>query len=419
MTVAGDEAARVLVADAANENRGCLIEALSSCGILCLEASDGLTAWSRFTAERPDLVLAASELPGLPALDLLNRVRDVSSTPVVLQVPAGEFGAAVAAIRRGAADVIPLPCDPQELPSRIRAVIAASPNRPAQRDGLGLLIGRSAAARRLREQIRALAGLRIPVLLKGERGSGRDHLALCLAQLDGTAGRDLLRFSATAGARTNRSDVSRTVYLDEIDRHSRVDQAYWSERIIESENSGRNGPRRVVLSTTEDLLALARRGEFDARLAEIVLRFVVSIPPLRDRTEDIVPLCDYIGLQASRRIGRPRITFTESALRLLQSHPWPGNVAQLSKLIEKMVAFASDGVITRRIISSLIEDTPAGVLSLRQNAMRRQRDELVTMLDATGGNLAEAARRMNMSRGAIIYRAQKFGLLAKRARADA
>jgi DNA-binding NtrC family response regulator len=416
---AGYEPARVLVADAANENRGWLINALSSSGMLCLEATDGLTAWSHFTSERPDLVLTASELPGLPALDLLNRVRDISTTPVVVQVPVGELGVAVAAIRRGAADVIPLPCDIEDLPTRIRAVIAANPNHPTQTDALGLIVGHSAATRRLREQIRALAGLRIPVLLKGEHGSGRDHLALCLARLDGVNGKDLLRISAVEGPRTGRSDVSRTIYIDEIELQTRLNQAYWSERIRESENCGRNGPRRVIVSTTVDLHALARRGEFDAQLAEMLLRFAVTIPPLRERAEDIVPLCDYIGLHASRRIGRGRVTYTDSALDLLQRHPWPGNISQLSQLIEKLVAFSPDGVVTKRIVSSLIEDEPASVMSLRQDATRRQRDELIAMLDATGGNLAEAARRMSMSRGAIIYRAQKFGLLAKRASSDA
>jgi transcriptional regulator with GAF, ATPase, and Fis domain len=60
--------------------------------------------------------------------------------------------------------------------------------------------------------------------------------------------------------------------------------------------------------------------------------------------------------------------------------------------------------------------SPASIVSLRHEAMRRQREELITTLDATGGNLAEAARRLGMSRGAVIYRAQKFGLLAKRVR---
>jgi transcriptional regulator of acetoin/glycerol metabolism len=108
------------------------------------------------------------------------------------------------------------------------------------------------------------------------------------------------------------------------------------------------------------------------------------------------------------------VVFTAPAVKLLQEQPWPGNVAQLANVIEKLVAFSADGLVTRRGVSCVLAESPATIPSLRQGALRRQRDELVATLDATGGNLAEAARRLSMSRGAVIYRAQKFGLLAKR-----
>jgi transcriptional regulator of acetoin/glycerol metabolism len=91
-------------------------------------------------------------------------------------------------------------------------------------------------------------------------------------------------------------------------------------------------------------------------------------------------------------------------------------VSHLAAVVEKLVAFSPNGLVTRRIVSSILAESPASVDALRQVAQRRQRDELVGILDQTGGNLAEAARRMGMSRGAVIYRAQKFGLLAKQSR---
>src|SRR5258706_5018422 len=178
MRMTGDQTPRVLVADAKTENRVSVVEALSSRGMLCLEAPDGVLAWTRFTAERPDLVLAASQLPGLPGLDLLNRVRDVSATPVVLQVPEGNFSAALLAIRRGATDVIPLPCDMDELPSRIQAALEFNPECSALNDAASVFAGGSTASHRVRDQLRALSGLRIPVLFAGEKGTGRDHAAL-------------------------------------------------------------------------------------------------------------------------------------------------------------------------------------------------------------------------------------------------
>src|SRR3989442_7468704 len=345
MRITAEEPTRVLVADADRENRISLIDTLSSCGIFCVEATDGVSALSHFTAENPDLILAALQLPGLPALDLLNRVREVSTTPFVVQVPAGELAAAITAIRSGAADVIPLPCDAHELPVRIRAAIATDPDHRS-RDGLSAFAGRSSATTRIREQIRALAGLRIPVLFRGEKGSGRDHAARWLAQLDGIPTSDVLKFAPATGVHRTRNDVSKTVYLDEIELHPRVDQAYWTERILESERAAANAPRRILVSTTSDLEGLSRRNEMDSKLAKTLLRFVVNIPPLRERSEDVIPLSQCLSLKASRQIGRPRVTFTGSALNLLQQQPWPGNVSQLAAVIEKLVAFSPNGLIT-------------------------------------------------------------------------
>lgn len=409
---------RVLVADPISENRGALIDTLSSSGISCLEVADGVSAWTRFTAERPDLVLAALQLPGLPALELLTRIRNVSTTPFVVQVPAGEFAAAVSAIRQGADDVIPFPCNGHDLPHRIWAAIATNPARRFQERDVGY-VGRSAASSRIREQIKALAGLRIPVLFFGEKGSGRDHAASCLARADGINEKDLIRCSPGESGRRFRDDASKTIYVDDIELHSRADQAYWADRIRESQRSGSGTPRRILVSTTRNLDELSRANEIDAKLADALLRFLVYIPPLRERLEDVIPIAMNLSVRLSKRIGRPQVTITAPALRLLQQIPWPGNVSQLASVVEKIVAFSPNGLVTRRIVSSVVAESPLSVVSLRQVAHRRQRDELVAILDSTGGNLAEAARRMGMSRGAVIYRAQKFGLLAKRMRGRA
>jgi transcriptional regulator with GAF, ATPase, and Fis domain len=85
----------------------------------------------------------------------------------------------------------------------------------------------------------------------------------------------------------------------------------------------------------------------------------------------------------------------------------------LETVIEKLVAFVPDQRISRSLVASVLRDCPANVSSLRQAEQRRQREELVGLLDETGGNLAEVARRLDLSRGAVIYRAQKFGLMPR------
>jgi DNA-binding NtrC family response regulator len=158
------------------------------------------------------------------------------------------------------------------------------------------------AAVRIREQIKALSGLRIAVLFRGEKGSGRDHAATTLARLDGVEVGDLVKVPPSISGR-RQNDVGKTVYLDDIERYSLPDQAYWHDRIRDAESASRNAPRRILVSTTADLHALVRKGEFDVDLANTLLRFVVTIPPLRDRPEDLLPLCDVLVRRISRRIG--------------------------------------------------------------------------------------------------------------------
>jgi DNA-binding NtrC family response regulator len=280
-------------------------------------------------------------------------------------------------------------------------------------------VGRSTSSLRIREQIKALAGLRIPVLFFGEKGSGRDHAALCLARADGIDEKDLIRCSPRDCGRRSRNDASKTLYVDDIELHSRSDQAYWADRILETEGSAPGAPRRILVSTASNLDELSRRNEIDTKLANVLLRFMIHIPPLRERLEDVIPIATTLSVRLSKRIGRPQVTITAPALRLLQQGPWPGNVSQLAGVVEKLVAFSPNGLVTRRIVSSVVTESPVSVVSLRQVAHRRQRDELVAILESTGGNLAEAARQMGMSRGAVIYRAQKFGLLARRIRGRA
>ena len=331
MRIASEEPKCVLVADPVQESRLSTIDVLSQAGISCLEASDGLAAWNCFTVEQPDLILATLQLTGLTAFDLLNRVRDKSPIPFVLQVPSGEFSAVVAAVRNGASDVITLPCDPRELTLRIGAAISANATSWGQVGPINGYAGESSATMRVRDQIGALAGLKIPVLFRGERGSGRDHAAWCLAQLEGTDARDFVKIPPNSNRGRFQNDVSKTIYLDEVEQHSRIDQAYWAQRISEVERSISNAPARILASTASNLEALARRNEVDPKLAESLLRFVVNIAPLRERPDDIIPLSECLSYKYSRQVGRPRVMFSVSALELLQKHPWPGKRFSTSK----------------------------------------------------------------------------------------
>jgi two-component system response regulator AtoC len=112
-------------------------------------------------------------------------------------------------------------------------------------------------------------------------------------------------------------------------------------------------------------------------------------------------------------MGRPAVQLDRGALALLREQQWPGNVRELASALERLVAFSPQGTITRERVREVLGESPDSVDSLRLRREHQQREELVALLAACRGNLAEVARRQGLSRGAVIYRAQKHGLLPK------
>jgi DNA-binding NtrC family response regulator len=282
-------------------------------------------------------------------------------------------------------------------------------------DPAGTIAGRSPAAHTLRERVLALAALDVPVLLRGEPGSGRSHLARALYAAGPPDRHGLVSIGCADAEAAARVPPARgVVLLEEVSALAAPAQARWGELVRRSEEGVDGAPRRILASSARDLVSLAKQGRFDAALARRLSRFTLDLPPLRDRRQDIPDLARALADRAAARMGRPRVAFTREALRLLSAQSWPGNLRELEGLVERLVAFSGNGRVTLARAEALLAEAPAGVASSRRSASRRQREELAALIEDAGGNLAEVARRLDMSRGGVIYRAQKFGLLPKR-----
>jgi DNA-binding NtrC family response regulator len=275
------------------------------------------------------------------------------------------------------------------------------------------IVGRSRALQRVRQRAHALRSLRLPVLLRGEVGTGRQHVARVLHEL-GRSGRELTVVSASQPP-TRPPDGRRAYYLEEVGRFAPAEQARWSELARRVEQGREDAPLRVFAASSIDLAGLVRSGDFDPVFATRLLRFTLDLPPLRERPEDVPDLARALADRAADRIGRRRVGLTAPAVHQLAAQSWPGNVRELATVVERLVAFCRGDRITRAEVAAVLDESPLGVVSSRRLRHRRQREELIALIDEAGGNLAEVARRLEMSRGGVIYRAQKFGLLPKRA----
>jgi two-component system NtrC family response regulator len=394
--------------DARTEIAGDLIDA----GFEVIEAQNGLDGWQQFRRNRPQLVVSDVKMPGADGLELLRRIRRRSNIPVIFCTPSGEIATAVSAIKAGAQEFLKYPDDRDRVVRCARELTGAADTRIDTEAIVDRIVGRSAAARRVRDRVRALAPLNVPVLVCGEPGVGHDHVVGVLHALGAPDGQELV-FVTPADAGLRCHPPAGSFYLDEIGSFSPADQAHWYERLRESEGRDAAGRFRILASTSENLPSLVRSGAFHPALARCMLRFRILLAPVRHRPEDIGPITTRIAERIAVDMGRTRVRLDRAAIALLRARTWPGNIRDLASIVEKLVAFSPDGEITAARVREVLGESPDSVASMRIQKEQKQREELVSLLEACGGNLAEVARRLQISRGAVIYRAQKHGLIAK------
>jgi transcriptional regulator with GAF, ATPase, and Fis domain len=325
----------------------------------------------------------------------------------------------------------------------------------------GGIIGTSPQVRQLLNLVGKVAASSSEVLIRGESGTGKELLARALHETSPRAGRPFVKvhcaalspglleselFGHVKGAFTgaHRDKVGRfeladggTIFLDEI---GDIDLAVQTKllRVLQEmtfERVGSSEPVqvevRVIAATHQDLEELIRRGRFREDLYYRLNVISITMPPLRERPEDVPELVQHFLHLYGSRVGKPDLGIEDDALLRLKAYPWPGNVRQLENVVERAVVFTEGTIITVADLPPefCVEDTeertgrePAnGAITARVAALptvqaeraerdRRERERLVRALAAANGNKAEAARALGMHRSTLISRLKKHGL---------
>ncbi len=416
----------------------------------CADAESALT-W--LAQDDPDVIVSDVKMPGMDGLALTRTIvgRD-PDLPVVLITGHGDVAMAVQAMRDGAYDFIEKPFSPERLLETIhrasekrRLVVE---NRQLRRqlsgrqdDPFAALVGNAPAMLSLRRQLATLAGLHADVLLLGETGTGKDRVARCLHAASPRAGKPFVAVNCAAipesiaeselfgheagsftGARQRRVGKFEhaqggTLFLDEIESMPLALQAKVLRALQEREieRLGSNQPVRldirVLAATKVDLAEASRAGAFRADLYYRINMVELSLPPLRERREDIPLLFQHlVSLVAGER--EPPVLDPVAMDRLL-AHDWPGNVRELRNVAERYAMGlglhipgsaalpaaieADDGSFARRVHAferQLIED-----------ALRRHHGEVRAVLDELGlprRTLNDKMNRLGIDRRRVV-----------------
>jgi DNA-binding NtrC family response regulator len=405
------------------------------------------------------LLLTDIKMPGMTGLELLETVKTdpgVDPTlPVVMLTSINDLETAVESMRLGAADYIKKDAQRDEVVQRIRRVLDEARIRRENvdlRERLSKQVDRTGfiavgpAMAGLVEEIRELAPTSATVLIQGETGVGKEVVAREIHRLSGCRDEKWVAINCAAlpeddkfqsevfgherGAFTSADRRKRgqfetaaggTLFLDEVGELSLESQSKLL-RVLESGEFTRMGgtqtlqlEARVLIATNKDLRHEVEEGRFRSDLFFRINVAPVWVPPLRQRLEEIEPLCRAMIEEFSHRYGKPPRALGREALARLRTYHWPGNVRELRNVIESLLIRGKAGEIKAEELrlegpvlpgEGKVVHIPSEGIALEEI----ERAAVEQALALTNRNLSAAARLLHISPDRLAARAKKFGL---------
>src|SRR5262252_5233567 len=375
----------LLVEDKA-ELRAMMRKALERAGYSVDEAPDGTAAIQKLRARRYLLILTDLKMPGASGLDVLRETKQVDANiPVLLLTAYGSVEEAVAAMKDGAFDFLQKPVDLDHLKLLVKR---AAEQQELQRENLLLraeytarygfprIVGEHASIKEVSQQIQKVAATDTTCLLLGESGTGKELFALaihhlssrreqpfvalnCAAIPEGLVENELFghekgAFTGAATRKVGKMDLAHrgTLFLDEIGELPLAIQAKLL-RVLEERRFERVGGTqsidvdvRIVVATNRDLRKHIEDKLFREDLYFRIAAVPMTIPPLRERGEDVLLLAGHFLEKFSREFNKPGLELSEDAQDRMLHYRWPGNVRELQNTLERAVILA-DGTAIR------------------------------------------------------------------------
>jgi len=445
----------ILVIDDEENLRHMLTAMLRKQGFAVDVAASGREALQRLAAQVYDFILCDIRMPEMDGHAFLQQAvaRGVTA-PIIMMTAYGGVDTAVACMQEGAYDFISKPFKQDEIVIVLKKAEERErlkeENRQLRAQAVSGssfhgLIGRNPAMLALYDQISRVADLKTTVLIQGESGTGKELVARAIhtsgargkqpfvAVNCGAISEHLLESElfghvkgAFTGAISDKAGLFEqadggTLLLDEVGEMPPALQVKLLRVLQEGEirrvgaASAQRVDVRVVSATARDLQVEVASGRFREDLFFRLNVFTVQLPSLRERLDDLPFLADQFVRSCSARIGRePAPRLTSDALRHLLSYSWPGNVRELENVIERSLVLC-DGDQLRECCLAAV-DAPAGGqggsdnLSIKQAERMMEMDLIRRALERTGGNRTHAAKLLEISHRALLYKMKEYEL---------
>lgn len=455
-----------LIVDDEPDIRELLEITLTRMGINTLTAEDLTSARALLEQHKPQLCLTDMNLPDGNGIELVQWIqKHTPSTPVAVITAYGNMDTAIESLKAGAFDFVSKPVELPRLRELVNSALKLSEPKPEaeeSNDEPGLLLGKSVEIKRLRTQTRKLARSQAPVFISGESGSGKELVARMIhlqgprregpfiAVNCGAIPSELMeseffghKKGSFTGAVENKEGLFRsanggTLFLDEVADLPLAMQVKLlraiQEKAVRPVGDTKEVPVdiRLLSATHKNLPELVQEGSFRQDLFYRINVIELSVPPLRERPDDIPLLANHILERIAREYDCDPATLTAAALDRLKGYEFPGNVRELENVLERAFTLCDadqidaadlhlgNGVHQAASASQIIAESetgeasaarvPDGEIDLEGYLETIERQAIEKALEATRWNKTAAAKRLGISFRALRYRLKKLGM---------
>ncbi len=452
---------RILVIDDDKEVRVSLQTVLETLGYLTSTAGSGEEGLEMISKETFDLVICDLRLPGISGMEVLQQ--SGSSAPLILMTAYGNQDIATQAVHAGAFDYISKPINPDDLIftlrkfeefERLKRENESLRSSLSDKYSFKNIIAQSESFKAVFDTVKRLAQFNTTVLITGESGTGKELLARAIHESSSRRGKPFIAINCGAipeqlmeselfghkkGAFTDASRDKKglfeeadggTLFLDEVGElplHLQVKLL----RALQEQTIRRVGDEqsisidvRVVSATLRNLEADVQAGRFREDLLYRLNVVSIHLPPLRERREDIPVLVEHFSQKHAKRLGVSAKKVPAEIMQILLEYGWRGNARELENCIERALVLSQGDTIqlealpdpilrshrrrTHGVVKvSQVDDDN---LSIKQRAAALEIDLIQRALAKTGGNRTHAAKILEISHRALLYKLKEYGL---------
>ena len=390
-------------------------------------------------ADNDDIILADLRLPDGESIELLKwmRVNDKRQAFIIMTDYA-EVHTAVESMKLGSIDYIPKQLIEDKLIPLLRSIIKEREQKRQRQ--VPIFIRQGEAYRNIKKRVHLVAPTRMSVLILGENGTGKEHIAQDIHTQSRFADKPFVAVDcgslaptlapsaffghvkgAFTGADCNRTGYFQeaeggTLFLDEVGNLTMEMQQMLLRAIQERRYRpvGAKGEKtanvRIIAATNENLHNAVKEKRFRQDLLHRLQEYVITIPPLRDCQEDIMPLADFFREIANDELGRNVRGFDASARKALLTHTWSGNVRELKQKIFTAVLHTESDTIADADLELSYESVSSSTVSFALRTAEEEKERIIRALKQANGNKILAARLLAISRSTLYAKIEEYGI---------